>query len=60
MLASLSQDMSVIVWEPRKGTEPLAFGFLDDTPEALVWHPQESRLITADVAGGLRSWSLSG
>lgn len=60
ILASLAQDMGVIVWEPRKGTEPIAFAFTDDTPEALVWHPQESRVITTDVAGTVVSWSLPG
>lgn len=60
ILASLGQDMGVIVWEPRKGTEPVAFAFTDDTPEALVWHPQESRVITTDVAGAVVSWSLPG
>jgi WD40 repeat protein len=58
LLASLAQDMGIIVWQPRKGAEPHAFAWLDDTPEALVWHPQEPGLITADVAGGLTSWSL--
>jgi WD40 repeat protein len=60
ILASLAQDMGVIVWEPRKGTEPIAFAFTDDTPEALVWHPHESRVITTDAAGTVVSWSLPG
>lgn len=60
LLASAAQDTGVIVWEPRKGKEPIGFAFLDDTPEAIAWHPQETRLVTSDVSGNLMSWSLPG
>jgi WD40 repeat protein len=59
MLASGSQDASVLLWEPRKSANPIRFGFLDDQVSALVWHPREPRVIGADASGTICSWVVS-
>ncbi|MBX3226985.1 MAG: PQQ-binding-like beta-propeller repeat protein [Labilithrix sp.] len=58
LLASAGQDMGIIVWEPRRSTEPIAFSFLDDTPATLAWHPEREAVVTTDVSGNLASWRL--
>lgn len=59
ILASGAQDMGIILWEPRKGTDPLAFGFVNDSIEALVWNPRTNQVVTADASGAVTAWSFS-
>jgi len=56
VLASGAQDMGLICWEPRKGTEPVAFGFVKDSIEALLWSPGAGQLVTADASCTVTAW----
>jgi WD40 repeat protein len=58
VLASGSQDTSVLLWEPRLGTRPVRHGFLEDEVTALVWHPEGRRLLGADASGNVCSWEV--
>lgn len=55
-LASGSQDTSVLVWEPRKGTKPLGFAFAEDEVTCLAWAPRGDVLIGADASGTILAW----
>ena len=57
-LASAGQDMSVLLWEPRRGTKPVRFAFLEDEVTALVWHPQHRGLLGADASGNVAYWMM--
>ncbi|MEI9936616.1 MAG: WD40 repeat domain-containing protein [Pseudomonadota bacterium] len=59
VLASGSQDTSVLLWEPRRGTQPIRYGFLEDEVTALVWHPEHRGLLGGDAVGTLRFWETS-
>jgi WD40 repeat protein len=59
VLASGSQDTSVLLWEPRRGTKPIGFAFLEDEVTALVWHPEHRGLLGADASGSLSFWEAS-
>jgi len=59
LLASAASDMGVVFWEPRRAPSPVAFGFLEDTPETLAWHPEEPRLATIDAGGDVSSFALA-
>lgn len=59
MLASGSQDTSVLLWQPRKGLKPTRFTFLDDEITALRWHPRESALFGADASGQVAAWEVA-
>jgi WD40 repeat protein len=58
VLASGSQDTSVLLWEPRKGNKPIRFAFLDDEVTALSWHPEHHTLIAADASGTVCAWAI--
>lgn len=59
VLASGSQDSSVVLWEPRRGTRPLRFALLEDEVTALSWHPEHHGLLGGDASGTLCFWGLS-
>jgi len=56
VLASGGQDAGVLLWEPRRGTRPTGFAFLEDDVTALVWHPEHRGLLGGDAAGNLTFW----
>lgn len=56
MLASLAQDMGLIIWDPRVGSGPIAFAFTEDTPEGLLW--KGDQVITTDASGAVVAWNL--
>lgn len=58
ILASASQDTSVLLWEPRRGTRPIRYAFLEDEVTALCWHPEHRGLLGADASGTLRYWEV--
>jgi len=58
LLASVAQDMGMLVWEPRVSRRPIAFGLISDSPEHLAWDPEGHRLFTTDASGNLCSWDL--
>lgn len=59
MLASGSQDTSVLLWEPRRGPKPVRFAFLEDEITALSWHPEHRGLLGADATGNIAFWEVS-
>ncbi len=59
VLASGSQDTSVLLWEPRRSEKPVAFAFLEDEVTALLWHPAQRALLGADASGTVRFWQTS-
>ena len=59
VLASGAQDASIVLWEPRRGTQPIRYAFLEDEVTALVWHPEHRGLLGGDATGTLRFWEAS-
>ena len=59
VLASGSQDTSVLLWEPRRGTKPGRYAFLDDELTCLAWHPRHELLLGADASGTLCGWEVA-
>jgi WD40 repeat protein len=59
VLASGSQDTSVLLWEPRKGSKPTRFAFLEDEVTGLAWHPEHHTLVAADASGTLCAWEIA-
>jgi len=59
VLASGSQDTSVLLWEPRTTARPLRYGFLEDEVTALAWHPEHRGLLGGDASGNLRFWEVN-
>jgi len=59
VLASGSQDTSVLLWEPRRGTKPIRVASLEDEITALHWHPQDRGLLAADASGNAAFWETS-
>jgi WD40 repeat protein len=55
-LASGGDDTSVIVWDPRRKTTPVAFGFLEETVTGLAWAQGGRLLIGTDAAGQVTAW----
>jgi WD40 repeat protein len=51
LLASAAQDTGVIVWEPRKGTKPVRYGFSEDAASGLAWSPDGAHLAVVDGSG---------
>jgi len=60
VLASGSQDTSVLLWEPRRSTKPSRFAFLEDEITALQWHPADGGVLAADASGNAAYWETSG
>jgi WD40 repeat protein len=58
LLASGSKDAGVIVWDPRKGTEPIAFAFMHEEISKLAFRPNHEQLVTADASGAVTCWAL--
>ncbi len=56
VLASGSQDTSVLLWAPRRQTQPFRYAFLEDEVTALVWHPEHRGLLGGDASGNLCFW----
>ena len=59
VLASGSQDTSVLLWEPRRGAGPVRHAFLDDEVTALSWAPDDGGLLGCDASGNLAFWDVS-
>jgi WD40 repeat protein len=59
VLATGSQDTSVLLWEPRRGDRPVRFGFLDDEVTSLAWHGTDNVLFGGDAAGTVAGWEVS-
>lgn len=59
VLATGSQDTSVLLWEPRRGTRPIRYAFLGDEVTALSWRPEHRGLLGGDASGNLCFWETS-
>lgn len=58
VLASGSEDSSVLVWEPRRAQKPVERAALEDAVTCLAWHPRGQGLLGADAQGNACLWSL--
>jgi WD40 repeat protein len=58
VLATGSQDASVLLWEPRRGPRPVGFAFLEDEVTALAWHPARGGLCGGDARGTVIYWTV--
>lgn len=58
VLASGSQDTSILLWEPRRGEQPIRYAFLEDEVTALAWHPEHHTLVGADASGTVCGWEV--
>lgn len=56
VLASGSQDGSVLVWEPRREVKALRYGFLDAEITAIAWDPEHRALFASDGEGSVACW----
>ena len=59
ILASGSQDTSVLLWEPRRCEKPIRFAFLEDEVTGLCWHPEHHTLIGTDASGVVCGWEVT-
>lgn len=59
VLASGSQDGSVLLWVPRQGLRAIRYAFLEEEVTALAWHPDQLGLLGADAAGTVTLWAIS-
>ncbi len=59
VLASGSQDSSVLLWEPRKHGKPIGFAVLEDEVTGLCWHPEHHTLVGADASGTICGWYVA-
>jgi WD40 repeat protein len=59
ILASGSQDTSVLLWEPRRGTDPLRYAFLEAEITALHWHFAHAGLLGCDAEGNVAFWNTT-
>lgn len=59
VLASGSEDTSVLLWQPRSGATPTRFAFLSDVVTQLAWDPSHSVLVGADAGGQVVAWDCS-
>ncbi len=50
VLASGSEDASIILWEPRRGRGPVGYGFVEDKVSSLAW-AEADRLVVGDASG---------
>ncbi|MBC7172231.1 MAG: WD40 repeat domain-containing protein, partial [Polyangiaceae bacterium] len=58
VLASGSQDTSVLLWEPRRGEKPIRFAFLEGEVTGLAWHPEHHTLVGTDASGTVCGWEV--
>jgi WD40 repeat protein len=58
MLASGSQDTSILLWEPRRGTAPRAHAFLEDEVTMLEFSRERKLLIGGDSGGTVRAFEV--
>lgn len=56
VLASGSEDASVILWEPRRGRSLVGYGFVEDKVSALAW-AESDRIVVGDASGHVHCFS---
>jgi WD40 repeat protein len=59
LLASGSQDGSVLLWEPRRSNRPRRFAFLEDEVTGLAWDSKQNTLVGSDASGTVCAWQLA-
>ena len=59
LLASGSQESSIMLWMPRKATKPIRFAFMDDEITGLQWHPESPVLFGIDSSGTITAWEYA-
>lgn len=58
LLASGGKDAGVIVWDPRKGTNPLAYAFLREEISKVAFRPNHDEIVAIDASGAVSCWAL--
>ncbi len=56
VLASVSEDTSVLLWDLDRGDRPTRFAFLEEVPTAVCWASGGRTLVAAGDEGTLRAW----
>jgi WD40 repeat protein len=56
VIASASEDTSILVWDLDRGDRPVRFAFLEEVPTALAWAAGGRTLVVAGDEGTLRAW----
>lgn len=56
VLASGSQDGSVLVWQPRHAHKPVRYGFVEGEVTGLAWAPDHGALVASDAEGNVVCW----
>lgn len=59
VLASGSQDSSVLLWEPRRDELPQRYGFLEGEITGLCWDRGGRILVGADATGAVGAWDVA-
>ncbi|MBS2012890.1 MAG: WD40 repeat domain-containing protein [Deltaproteobacteria bacterium] len=59
VLASGSEDTSVLLWQPRASTSPMRFAFLSDVVTQLAWDASHRVLVGGDASGRVVGWDVS-
>ncbi|MBL8678169.1 MAG: WD40 repeat domain-containing protein [Myxococcales bacterium] len=52
ILATVSEDASLLLWEPRRTQRPVAFGFVDGVASALAW-TRSTGVLVGDDSGAV-------
>ena len=55
-LASGADDMTVMVWDPRRSCFPASHGLLEETVTAVAWALGGRTLLAVDALGTVRAW----
>ncbi len=58
LLVSGGKDGGVIVWDPRSGVEPLAYGYLLEEITKVAFRPHHDEIIAANASGSVSCWAL--
>lgn len=58
LLASGAKDAGILVWDPRTGTEPLAYAFLREEISKIAFRPNHDEIAAIDASGAVSCWAL--
>jgi len=58
MLASGSQDTSILIWQPRSRLNPVRVAFLETEVTALQWCDDDRLVLGADSSGRIVAWKV--
>jgi WD40 repeat protein len=59
VLATGSQDCSILLWEPRRGSKPVGYAFMEDEVTVLAWNAPQNGLLAADAGGNVSFFEVA-